>query len=465
MADKETTTRPSYDIEYQKTLINFMISDKESFSRVQNIVKDVYFEDALGPVVRCIMDYASEYKDVPNVQQIKAMTLFEAEIIPDAGRRIAWFLDAIEGFCRYRALEECILEGYQMIQRGEAGDIERRLKDALTISLMSDLGSNVFEDVKGKLERLKDKSNYVTTGWKTIDDKLYGGFTRGSLNVFCGGSGAGKSLFLQNMALNWSAMGKTVLYVTLELSEDLTNMRLYSMLSKVPSYRILKEINAVALAIECKRKETKPGLLYVKKFPEAGTTANTLRAYMKEFEIETGRKPDALVVDYLDLMHPNNSKLDVSSLFTKDKYVSEEMRSIGGEWDIPVVTASQLNRSAVDAQEFDHSHIAGGISKINTADNVMGIYTSMTKREQGVYELQFLKTRSAAAVGQKCELAFDPETLLITDKIDEDEYIPVMNNRSTGEVAHRMSGEEAPPAPPSIRDGITDMLTRYKRPE
>ena len=153
---------------------------------------------------------------------------------------------------------------------------------------------------------------------------------------------------------------------------------------------------------------------------------------MKEYQIKTGRKPDAVVIDYLDLMHPNNAKIDVSNLFTKDKYVSEEMRSIGGEWDIPVVSASQLNRQSVDAQEFDHSHIAGGISKINTADNVFGIFTSLTMRQNGKYQIQFLKTRSASAVGEKLDLAYDFDCMRLGDMPeDEEDEGPMMNNRQT----------------------------------
>ena len=92
----------------------------------------------------------------------------------------------------------------------------------------------------------------------------------------------------------------------------------------------------------------------------------------------------------------------------------------GKELNVLLVTASQLNRSAVEEIEFDHSHISGGISKINTADNVFGIFTSRSMRERGQYQLQLMKTRSSSGVGQKIELAFDLETLRITDPNPED---------------------------------------------
>jgi hypothetical protein len=80
-----------------------------------------------------------------------------------------------------------------------------------------------------------------------------------------------------------------------------------------------------------------------------------------------------------------------------------------------LVTASQLNRSAVEEVEFDHSHIAGGISKINTADNVFGIFTSRAMKERGRYQIQCMKSRSSTGVGQKIDLEYNIETMRITD--------------------------------------------------
>jgi hypothetical protein len=85
------------------------------------------------------------------------------------------------------------------------------------------------------------------------------------------------------------------------------------------------------------------------------------------------------------------------------------------------VTASQLNRSAVEEIEFDHSHISGGLSKIMTADNVIGIFTSRAMKERGRYQIQFMKTRSSSGVGQKVDLEFNVETLRITDLGEEEE--------------------------------------------
>ena len=127
------------------------------------------------------------------------------------------------------------------------------------------------------------------------------------------------------------------------------------------------------------------------------------------------------MVDYLDLVMPVSVKVNPNDQFIKDKYVSEELRNLAKELGILMVTASQLNRSAVEEIEFDHSHIAGGISKINTADNVFGIFTSRSMRERGKYQIQCMKSRSSTGVGQKIDLDYDIETMRISDS-DPDGY-------------------------------------------
>jgi len=85
-----------------------------------------------------------------------------------------------------------------------------------------------------------------------------------------------------------------------------------------------------------------------------------------------------------------------------------------------LATASQLNRASVEEIEFDHSHISGGLSKIQTADNVIGIFTSRAMKERGRYQIQFMKTRSSSGVGQKVDLEFDVDSLRIRS-LDEEE--------------------------------------------
>lgn len=256
-----------------------------------------------------------------------------------------------------------------------------------------------------------------------VDHKNHRYYTNG---VSSHNSGAGKSLFLQNFAVNWAEMGLNVVYLSLELSEKLCAMRLDAMISSYSTQEVLKNRADVGMRVGAFKKKNK-GTLRIKQLKN-GCTANDIKAFVKEYEIQTGIKVDAILLDYLDLCMPTNVKVSPSDLFVKDKYVSENLRDLAVELDTLFVTASQLNRSSHEEIEFDHSHISGGISKINTADNVVGIFTTNTMRENGRYQIQFMKTRSSAGVGMKVDLGFNNRSLRIFDLEDDD---PMSSGGST----------------------------------
>jgi len=328
-----------------------------------------------------------------------------------------WLMDEFESFTRHKSLERAILKSADLLEQHEYGEVEGLVKEAVQIGLARDMGTDYFLDPKARLMGLKDKNGQVTTGWDSLDRKLFGGFNRGELNIFAGGSGAGKSLFLANLGVNFALEGLNVVYLTLELSEALVSMRVDSMVTGISTRNIFKDLDDVEMKVKMIGK--KAGMMQIKYMP-SGKTANDIRAYLKEYEIKAGKKVDVLLVDYLDLLMPIGKKISAENLFVKDKYVSEELRNLAMELQTVFVTAAQLNRGAVEEVEFDHSHISGGLSKIQTADNVFGIFTSRAMRERGRYQIQLMKTRSSSGVGQKVDLGFDIDTLRIVD-IDEDE--------------------------------------------
>ena len=421
---KEQQELKEYSEDVQKVLIQFMLTDNSAYVRCQNIVKPEYWNERLRPAVRYIKKFTEEYRALPTPEQVQAETNIDVPLIPNIKENhVAWFLDEISGFCRHKAMEALVYEGPSLIATGDYAELERRSKENMLISLQTELGTDYFANPLERLERMRDKTDTTSSGWRDIDSKLYGGLNRGEITFFCGGPGTGKSLFLQNLALNWVEMGLSVIYITMELSEELVGLRYDAMITETPTKMIFKDINDVAMRLGMMRKAGgkthKWGKLQIKKLPMAGTTANDIRAYLQEFEIQTGAKPDAIVVDYLDLMHPNSGKINVSDQFIKDKFTSEELRALAVEWNILCATASQLNRASIQEQDFDASHIAGGISKINTADNVLAILTTAAMKDRGEYQIQFLKTRSSSGVGQKIFLKIDQNTLRIQDAPQE----------------------------------------------
>ena len=411
-----------YTLDMQKLFVEFIVTDQDLFVRVNGITDPSYFDKNLRKAVAFIQEHANEYGAIPTHEQIKASTSVELQSGMEVDHRHKeWFIDEFEKFCRHKALEGAILTSTDLIEKSDYGAVEKIIKDAVGIGLAKHMGTDYWLDPGARIEHVRNSRGSTSTGWKGIDHKLYGGFNKGELNIFAAASGGGKSLFLQNLALNWAQQGFNVVYISLELSEELCSMRFDSMLTGYTTKELFKNVEDVDLKIRMQGKSA-GGLQIVQL--KNGITVNDLNSYLKEFEVKSGKKIDAICVDYLDLMMPAQSKVSPSDLFIKDKFVSEELRNFAVEHDFLLATASQLNRSAVEEIEFDHSHISGGLSKIQTADNVIGILTSQAMRERGRYQVQFMKTRSSAGVGEKVDLAFDVGGLRITDLDEDDEKTP-----------------------------------------
>jgi archaellum biogenesis ATPase FlaH len=402
-----------YTIDVQRLFLEMMLQDAQSYVRVQNIYNPENFDRNLRSAATFIKEHSDQYHTLPDRTQIKAATGIALQEIPDLNDgHFDWFLEEFEGFTRKQELERAILKSADLLEKGEFEPVMGLVKAAIEIALTKDMGTNYFEDPASRINKYFNSGGQVSTGWPQMDRLLYGGFSRGELNIFAGGSGSGKSLVMMNIALNWLTQGLSGVYISLELSEELCALRTDAMLTSMSTKDIRRDVGTTELKVKMVGK--KAGEYRIKGFP-AQSNVNDIRSYIKEVQIQTGIKIDFVMVDYLDLLMPVSAKVSPNDLFVKDKYVSEELRNLAKELGVLFVTASQLNRSAVEEIEFDHSHISGGISKINTADNVFGIFTSRAMKERGKYQIQCMKSRSSTGVGQKIDLEYNIETMRITD--------------------------------------------------
>jgi archaellum biogenesis ATPase FlaH len=417
----------SYDI--QKLYLEMLLSDAATFARCQSIFDHTLFDRKLQTAAEFMNEYISEHSVMPTEEIINAAT--GSSLKPATQMRdehYDWLMNDFETFIRHKSLEKAINESADLLEKGEYGPVEEMIKKAVQIGLTRDMGTDYFADPRARLMKIKDKNGQVSTGWENLDKMLFGGFNRGELNIFAAGSGGGKSLFLANLGVNFAQLGLNVVYLTFELSEELVSMRIDSMITGIPSRDVFKQIDDVEMKVKMIGK--KSGSIQVKYMP-SGKTSNDIRAYLKEYEIKIGKKVDVLLVDYLDLLMPTSKKISAENLFIKDKYVSEELRNLAMEKNTVFVTAAQLNRGAVEEVEFDHSHISGGLSKIQTADNVFGIFTSRAMRERGRYQIQLMKTRSSSGVGMKLDLEFNVDSLRISSLDEEESYAGATQSAGT----------------------------------
>ena len=446
-----------YTPEIQKLFLELMMQDAQSYVRVQNIYNPENFDRSLRDTAKFLQEHSAQHKTLPTREQILAVTGVDLKPIPTAidGHQ-EWFMQEFEGFSRKEELSRAILKAADLLEEGDYDPVEKLIKDAVQISLTKDLGTDYFGDPKARIDRYFNSGGQVSTGWPTMDKILYGGFSRGELNIFAGGSGSGKSLVMMNIALSWLQAGLSGVYVSLELSEELVALRTDAMLTSMGTKEIRKDIDTTELKVKMVAK--KAGQYRIKALP-AQSNVNDIRSFIKEYQIQTNNRVDFVMVDYLDLVMPVSVKVNPNDQFIKDKYVAEELRNLSQELGVLFVTASQLNRSAVEEIEFDHSHIAGGISKINTADNVFGIFTSRAMKERGRYQIQCMKSRSSTGVGQKIDLEYNIETMRITDPGEEGQensggYKPaanILNSIKTGSTVT----EAKPWARPEPREGFS----------
>ena len=462
-----------YSVDLQKLFLEIMLTDAQSFVRVQNIYNPENFDRSLRECARFLVEHSDQYKTLPTYEQIKAVTGLDLKPVPDIGENhLDWFMNEFESFTKRQELERAILKSADMIENGDFAPVEKLIKDAVQISLTKDMGTDYWSDPGHRINKYFNSGGQVSTGWPQMDRLLYGGFSRGELNIFAGGSGSGKSLVMMNIALNWLQAGLSGVYITLELSEELTSLRTDAMLTGMSTKDIRKDIESAELKVKMVAKRA--GQYRVKGLP-AQSNINDIRSYLKEVQIQTGIKVDFVMVDYLDLLMPVSTKVSPSDLFVKDKYVSEELRNLAKELGILMVTASQLNRSAVEEVEFDHSHISGGISKINTADNVFGIFTSRAMRERGKYQIQCMKSRSSTGVGQKIDLDYNMDNMRITDPGESPEAesgyrsaaSSMMEKIKASSTVNKDTGEIEPIAAPIKKVGVEStmlkqMLGNYK---
>ena len=380
-----------YGIEVQKLFLEMMLEDAQGYVRVQNIYNPENFDRSLRPAAEFLKEHGDKYKTLPDRSQIAATTGIKLQSVPELNEgHFEWFMTEFESFTRRQELERAILKAADLLEKGDYDPVEKLIKDAVQISLTKDMGTDYFADPKARLEKYFNSGGQVSTGWAQMDRLLYGGFSRGELNIFAGGSGSGKSLVMMNIALNWVQTGLSGVYITLELSEELTSLRTDAMLTNMSTKDIRKDMDTTELKVKLVAK--KSGNYQVKGLP-AQSNINDIRAYLKEYQIQTGKRVDFVMIDYLDLLMPVSAKVSPNDLFVKDKYVSEELRNLAKELGILMVTASQLNRCltldtvvVVDGQ-------AKPISQVQVGDQLQSDSGSVTVTEilpitrQSVYKI------------------------------------------------------------------------------
>jgi hypothetical protein len=179
-----------FNADVQVLFLRMMVTQPELYTRVMNIMNPENFDRAIRPVAEFVVEHTQKYNILPEPTQIKATTGTEIEIIPElAEGHSEWFLAEFEQFTKRQELERAILKAAELLEKGEYDPVEKLIKDAVQISLQRDMGLDYFADPKERLNKYFNQGGQVSTGWPQLDRIMYGGMSRGELNIFAGGSG------------------------------------------------------------------------------------------------------------------------------------------------------------------------------------------------------------------------------------------------------------------------------------
>ena len=223
----------------------------------------------------------------------------------------------------------------------DTAKILHEFESSCNISLNYDLGLDLIPDIDRVIADLKMDNPYIKSGWKWLNEKLGGGFLENgrALYVFAGETNIGKSIFLGNIATAIAAQNKTVLLVTLEMSEMMYARRLCTNISKIPIATLRNDTDILKASMEGFGQKTPNSKILIKEFPPSTLSVNQLKAYIKKLA-NRGIKVDAVVVDYINLLH---SSIGTNS-YERVKHIAEQMRALSYIFNCPFITATQLNR-------------------------------------------------------------------------------------------------------------------------
>ena len=411
--------------EYENIIIYKSLTDSGYLASIADIVKPEYFKNkSIASIFEIVKDFNEKRNKLPTVTEIKTYLITDEQ--KEAFRQLAQSFSELdknldkdelyentEQFLKEKAVYHTMLNVAEDVSRGlvDTSDVLQKFESSCSISLVTDLGFNMYDDIDILIDDLNTEQSFIPSKWEWLDDTLGGGFLESgkALYVFAGETNIGKSIFLGNIAHNIASQGKNVLLVTLEMSELLYAQRICSNATKIPMKELRQNGPSIKNAIAREN-----GKVFIKEFPPATITPNQLKAFIKKFG-EKGIKLDAIVLDYLNLLHStvgNNS-------YERIKNVTEQVRAMSYMFECPIISATQLNRSGFDQDNPELATISEAIGLAATADVIASIYQNDEDRELGIIRLGMMKNRYGMR-GNTQAMRIDYSTLTIEQADDVD---------------------------------------------
>ena len=393
MANDSKLTR--FGQQFQIKIISALLEDKVFLQTIHDIIESSYFEsDANKWLVGTIIGYYLKYKKSITLEVMKVkidgiddevLKVSVIENLGNAWRNInATDLEFIKSetidFCKNQVLKNAIVQSVDLLQNGDYEGIKKLIDDALKAGAERDLGHDYTTGIEDRL--LKSVRNTIITPWDPINDIMDGGLGKGELGVVVAPAGIGKTWCLQSIAANALKKGMTIVHYTLELNQEYVGLRYDSIISGIPTANIKFYKDEVK-----KKVEALKGKLLIKYFPTKSASVQTLSAHLKTIELQQ-IKPDIVIVDYADILRgPGTEKRYIL------ENIYEDLRGLAGEYDLPIWTASQANRSSLEEEIIDATKVAEAYSKVMISDFVISISRKVEDKIANTGRFHVIKNR------------------------------------------------------------------------
>ena len=385
----------SYGYAFQVKVITSLLTDKSFLQQIADIIDPKYFEsDANNWIVQTILDYQKEYKSSPTLEVMKVkLEKVDHDVLKDQiiahlkdawkyteSEDLAYIKDQALDFCKNQEIKKAILSSVELLKNGDYDGIKSTVDNALKAGADKDIGHEYMSSIE---ERYTDAVRHVqSTPWEVINELTDGGLGKGELGVMVAPAGIGKSWALMNIGADAVKKGKTVLHYTLELNEAYVGLRYDSVMTGIANQ------NLKHYQDDIKEQLSKiKGELIIKYYPTKTVSVMGIRGHVEKC-IMQGKKPDVIIVDYADLLrgHGQEKRHELEGIY-------EDLRGMAGEYEIPVWTASQANRSALEEDIIDASKVSESYGKVMVADFVISLSRKVQDKLAGTGRWHVIKNR------------------------------------------------------------------------
>jgi len=387
----------------------------ETYSRkVIPFLKNEYFQNRHSKIIFELIDnYIKAYHKIPTKEalntklqgldnltgdEFEACTAYVKSLDADLTTSIDWLCDETEKFCQERSIYNAIMDSIKIIDNKDSkrgkGSIPEILTDALSVSFDTNIGHDYLDDSKDRYEHYHTKEEQIEFDLEYFNKITKGGLRKKTLNIILASTGVGKTMFMAHCAAHHLALGKNVLYISMEMDEisiaeriDANQMDItIDELRELPRESFDKKINRI-------RSKTQ-GKLIVKEYPTGSANAAHFRHLLQELRIKRGFKPDIIYIDYLNICSSSRMKMGGSvNSYMYIKAIAEELRGLAQEFDVPIMSATQSNRDAYNSSDMGLDNTSESWGLPATADLMVALISTEELEDLNQIMVKQLKNR------------------------------------------------------------------------